>query len=124
MYVNSIEHLKTRLRQNGYYIVDQDGLYLDIRPYLVVWHRESDTMVYVDLRAWESPQLYRHKRWYMNWMHRRKVKNEFNKWLRIHKWRGKRRYDVIEVFPPIIPPIRGNSRPVINHIVDVKYVRR
>ena len=120
MYVNSIEYLKTRLRRNGYEIVDQDGQYRDVRPYLVAWCREYDTMVYFDLRVWESPPKYRPQRWYMNWMHRRKVKKEFNKWLRIYKWRGKRRYDVIEIFPPIIPPIRGNGLPIIDQIVDVK----
>ena len=116
MYVNSIEHLKTRLRRNGYEIVDQDGQYLDVRPYLIVWHRESDAMVYVDLRVFEPPMRHSSQRWYMNWMHRRKVKNEFNKWLRIYKWRGKRRFDVAEMFPTlgcVFPP-------VINHIIDVK----
>ena len=116
MYVNSIEHLKTRLRRNGYEIVDRDGQYNDVRPYLVAWHRESDTMVYVDLRVWKSPPQYRPKRWYKNWMHRRKVKLVFNKWMRTNKWRGKCRYDVVEVFPTLgcaFPP-------VIDHIVDVK----
>ena len=120
MYVNSIEYMKTRLRQNGYEIVDQDKQYNKARPYLAVWPRESDTMVYVDLRVWESPPLYRPQRWYMNWMHRLKVKSEFNKWLRIHKWLGKRRYDAVEVFPPIIPSIRVNDPPIIDQIVDVK----
>lgn len=116
MYVNSIKHLKTYLCNNGYMIVDQDRQYRDVRPYLVVWHSKSDTMVYIDLRVFEPPLRYVSQRWYMNWMHRRKVKNEFNKWRRICKWRGRFRFDIAEMFPTpgcLFPP-------GINHIVDVK----
>ena len=116
MYINSVEHLKTSLRRNGYEIVDQDKQYDKVRPYLIVWHRESDTMVYVDLRVWESPPAYVPRPWYRNWMHRRKVKCAFNKWLRENKWRGKHLFDVVMV----LPPSGFVGRPVIDHIVDVK----
>ena len=120
MYVNSIEHLKIRLRRNGYAIVDQDKQYEKVRPYFILWDWRKDTMVYVDLRVWESPLQYRPQRWYKNWMHRKKIKRVFNKWMRVNKWRyGKHRIDVIEVYPPT-PPIRGDGNPVIDHIVDVK----
>lgn len=127
MYINSIEHTKTYLRRVGYEIIDQDKYEIidrgkqhkNARPYLILWDRRKDEIVYVDLRIWESPPEYRPRRWWKNWMHRRKVKSAFNEWLRINKWRGKHRYDVIEVYPPI-PPIRGDGRPVIDHIVDVK----
>lgn len=116
MYVNRIEYLKTRLRRNGYEIVDQDGQYRDIRPYLIVWHRKSDTMVYIDLRIYESPPAHVPRLWYRNWMHRTLVRNQFRGWLRINKWRGKHRFDVVMV----LPPSGCVGRPVIDHIVDVK----
>lgn len=116
MYINSVEHLKTCLRRNGYEIMYQDKQCADVRPYLIAWHRKSDTMVYIDLRVWESPPQYRPQRWYKNWIHRRKVKWEFSEWLRVNKWRGKHRFDVIEVFPPC----GCVGRPCIDHITDVK----
>ena len=120
MYINSVEHVKTYMRRNGYEIVDDDKQYGDVRPYLIVWHRESDSMVYVDLRIYESPPANVRSLWYQNWMHRTLVRNQFRGWLRRHKWRGKRRFDVVMVFPPS----GCVGRPVIDHIVDVKYVRR
>ena len=47
MYINSVEHLKTYLRRAGYEIVDDNKQYAKVRPHLIVWHRESDTMVYM-----------------------------------------------------------------------------
>ena len=116
MYINSVEHLKTYLRRAGYEIVDDDEQYSDVRPYLIVWHRESDAMVYIDLRIYKSPPAHVPRLWFRNWMHRHKVKRVFNKWLRVNKWRGKHRFDVVMVFPPS----GCICRPVIDHIVDVK----
>lgn len=116
MYINSVEHLKTYLRRAGYEIVDDDKQYGDVRPYLIVWHRESDAMVYVDLRIYKSPPAHVPRLWYRNWMHRTLVRNQFRGWMRRNKWRGKRRFDVVMVFPPS----GCVGRPVIDHIVDVK----
>ena len=116
MYINSVEHVKTYMRRNGYEIVDLDGQYNDVRPYLVAWHRESDAIVYVDLRIYESPPDHVPRLWYRNWMHRTLVRNQFRGWLRRNKWRGKHRFDVATVFEST----EYNVKPVIDHIVDVK----
>ena len=116
MYINSVDHLKTFLRRNGYMIVDQDKQYGDVRPYLIVWHRKSDSIVYIDLRIYESPSAHVPRLWYRNWMHRTLVRNQFRGWLRRNKWRGKHRLDVVTV----LPPSDCVGLPVIDHIVDVK----
>lgn len=116
MYINSVDHLKTYLRRAGYEIVDDDKQYGDVRPYLIVWHRESDAMVYIDLRIYKSPPAHVPGLWFRNWMHRDLVRNQFRGWLRRNKWRGKHRFDVVMVFPPS----GCIGRPVIDHIVDVK----
>ena len=116
MYINSVEHLKTYLRRAGYEIVDRYKQYSDVRPHLIVWHRKSDTMVYIDLRIYESPPVHVPRLWYRNWMHRRKVKRAFAEWLRVNKWSAKHRFDVVTV----LPPSGCVGRPIIDHIVDVK----
>ena len=116
MYINSVEHLKTYLRRAGYEIVDQYKQYSDVRPHLIVWHRESDAMVYIDLRIYKSPPVHVPRLWYRNWMHRTLVRNQFRGWLRRNKWRGKHRFDVVTV----IPPSGCVGRPIIDHITDVK----
>ena len=118
MYINSVEHLKTCLRRNGYEIVDQDRQYRDVRPYLVVWHRKSDTMVYVDFRmlANRRTTYYKHP-WYRNWLHKILVRRQFRRWLRENRWRGKHRFDVATVFEATE---YNDFKPVIDHIVDVK----
>lgn len=117
MYINSIEHLKTYLRRAGYEILDQDKQHSDVRPYLIVWHGKSDTIIYVDLRVYESPPAHVPRLWYRNWMHRTLVRNQFRGWLRRNKWRGgKHRFDVVTV----LPPRDCVGRPIIDHIVDVK----
>ena len=116
MYINSVDHLKIYLRRAGYEIVDDDKQYGDVRPYLIVWHRESDAMVYVDLRIYKSPPAHVPRLWYRNWMHRTLVRNRFRGWLRRNKWRGKHRFDVATVFEST----EYNVKPVIDRIVDVK----
>ena len=96
--------------------MDHDKQYGDVRPYLIVFHRKSDAIVYIDFRIYESPPAHVPRLWYRNWMHRTLVRNQFRGWLRRNKWRGKHRFDVATVFEST----EYNVKPVIDHIVDVK----
>lgn len=116
MYINPLECLKEYYRRAGYEIVDDNKQYDKARPFLIVWHRNSDTMVYIDFRIYNSPRTHMPRLWYKNWLHRALVRNQFRFWMRINKWRSKHRFDVVMIFPPC----GCIGRPVVEHIMDVK----
>lgn len=107
------------LRRGGFEIIDRnthpvekDGrLEID----LVAWERESDTMVFVEVK--QHANLSRYSRRLRSINHRKKInlRRACNAWRRINKWHGAYRFDVIEVYG-----VPEGGAPMVDHIPDVE----
>ena len=111
------------LRRGGFEIVERNPrpvrsdarLEIDI----VAWERASDTMVFVEVKQHARLSAYARR---LRSVDRRKQENlrrACEAWLRANRWRGARRFDVVEVYGE-----PGGGRPVVDHIPGVALFAR
>ena len=107
------------LRRDGYVIIDRNArpvsrdhrLEIDI----VAYDRESDTMVFVEVKQHKCVSPYQRRLRSINRKKKHNLLRAFRAWRRVTKWLGDFRFDVIEVYGQ---PDAG--KPVIDHIRNVE----
>lgn len=106
------------LRRAGFEIVERNPhpvaedarLEIDI----VAWERESDTMVFVEVKQHSHFSPYARR---LQSVTRRKMENLYRAcqaWRRMNRWRGGYRLDVIEVYG-----VPEGGRPILDHVENV-----
>jgi len=111
------------LRRGGYEIIERNPrpVVRDTRLEidLVVWERQTDTMVFVEVKQHVRPSPYARRLQSVNRRKKENLRRACNAWLRINRWKGAYRFDVIEIYG-----VPEGGRPVIDHIVGVELFPR
>lgn len=111
------------LRRGGYEIIERnarpkvDDARLEID--VIAWHRATDTMVFVEVKQHAHVSKYARRLQCIDKRKKENLRRACNAWLKLNKWRGARRFDVIEIYG-----VPEGGRPVIDHIVGVELFAR
>ena len=111
------------LRRRGFEIIDRNSRPVEgdrrLEIDVVAWDRESDTMVFVEVKQHASVSPFARRLRSVDGGKRRNLRRACVTWRRVNKWRGACRFDVVEVYGT-----PGGGRPVIDHIRDVELFPR
>ena len=94
------------IRKHGMEILERN---IDERIDLVAWDRKADEIVFVEINEHKTPPKAGRRNWKMLMLYQQR--KAIRRWLRVNKWRGKHRFDVLEIY--------GTEKPVIDHIQNV-----
>jgi len=111
------------LRRDGFVIVERNArpvgrdrrLEIDI----VAWERETDTLVFVEVKQHETVSPYARRLRSVNRRKRENLRRACRAWKRVNNWGGGVRFDVVEVYG-----VPEGGRPVIDHIRNVRLFGR
>jgi len=110
----AVEHL----RRHGFEIVERNvhpvGNDLRLEIDVVAWERESDTLVFVEVKQHKTMSPYARRLRSVNRKKRENLRRACTVWKCVNGWRGAVRFDVVEVYG--VP--EGGS-PVVDHVRDV-----
>lgn len=103
-FTTSQQHAVSFIRKNGMEIIDRDICgHIDI----VTWDCKTDEIVFIEVIERKTTPKARRRNWKITYHQRKAIRD----WLRVNKWRGKHRFDVIEIY--------GTDKPVIDRIQNV-----
>jgi len=110
----AVEHL----RRHGFEIVDRNARPVErdrrLEIDIVAWERESDTLVFVEVKQHKKVSAHARRLQGVNRKKRLNLRRACVAWRRVNRWHGDVRFDVMEIYG--VP--QGGS-PVIDHIRDV-----
>jgi len=111
------------LRRNGYEIIDSNTRPVErdarLEIDIVAWERESDTMVFVEVKQHSHVSIYSRRLRSVDRQKRRNLRRACRAWLRVNKWPGAVRFDVVEIYG-----IPEGGPPIIDHIENVELFAR
>lgn len=111
------------LRRGGYEIIESNArpMVNDLRLEIdiVAWDRATDTMVFVEVKQHACLSKYARRLQSIDRRKKDNLRRACNAWLKVNKWRGARRFDVIEIYG-----VPDGGHPVIDHIQDVELFAR
>ncbi len=107
------------LRRRGYEIVDRNARPVEqdarLEIDIVAWERQTDTMVFVEVKQHARPSAYARRLRSINRTKKANLRRACNAWRRVNRWRGAFRFDVLEIYG-----VPEGGPPVIDHIQNVE----